>query len=416
MVLWTVCLVFGFLSLEKKYRFNPIFIGYLFIYLLLLFSINIDDSIKYNGLYIILLFFIFSYLGFYAVMKININTKYSSRKIEFNKSRLRNIILFLLFVIIPISLINIFSKGVRLNNLFNLESLLEINEASAFNRYSGNNSFGYLNILNSLKINCMYVCSLFSGIYFSLFDKKSYLPFYIFVVTILELLFSNGKLGLIVITMLFLIGIIMTQIIAEKEQKIKKKIYLKMFLFIIIIFFILYTSMLLRVGRFDFHIRQQIQRKFVNYACGSMYAFNSWFNSIRVDLPIFNFGTQTFTGIFNLIGVVVREQGVYKNMFHSSVWNTNVYTSFRGVISDFGMIGFLLFAFILGVISAWSYKNWINKKTRVSFICLGMIYLFYIYSFIISPYIYSSLTFVFPLSVVVLIVERKYKWKKIKLR
>lgn len=59
----------------------------------------------------------------------------------------------------------------------------------------------------------------------------------------------------------------------------------------------------------------------------------------------YSFGAMTFLGISNVLGVVQRVQGVYTALLGTS---SNVYTVFRGIVEDFGIIGGIIFISLQG--------------------------------------------------------------------
>lgn len=421
LVFFWICIYFmQKILIDKKWKLNPITTGFKMYLLSIIISLIYDSSESYTGLYIILIFFIFCFLGFLVIVRGKTKSKQLKKENEYYKQYnpviLRKLIILLLFIIIPISIVYLVQKGVSFSNLFDLDEILAINEISAINRYTGNSTSSIFNIFNQIKINLIYICALLSGVYFYIEEKNYKLSYVVFFISIIELLFSNGKLGLILTCVLFIIGIIMGMLYQRDKLDLSKSKYKVLFIFLIFVMIVLYISMLFRVGDFSIKTQTEIQGKFVNYAFGSYYAFNDWFINNVHDLKILGFGVNTFMGIFNLLGLVTREQGVYKIMYTNSPWNTNVYTAFRGILEDYGLIGFLFFAFMFGVVTGIVYKKYINRKKLRHMCLLGMCYLFVFFSVLGSPFVYSSLSFVLLVTILFIKWGGIVKWRKIKVK
>ncbi len=93
----------------------------------------------------------------------------------------------------------------------------------------------------------------------------------------------------------------------------------------------------------------------------------------------------------------------------SDFWNTNVYTAFRGIIMDYGLFGSIIFMLFFGIFSGCSYNVYRKNKTYGSLSILAMSYLFILYSFIISPYIYLNLTVFVPIIIILYTTAQKVK-------
>ncbi|WP_054026170.1 O-antigen polymerase [Bacillus sp. FJAT-28004] len=290
-------------------------------------------------------------------------------------------------------IIDIIANGFTFQSFLNLNAILDMNETMAYQRYSGGE--GSNNVIMQLLLVFVYAGPLCGG-YASNYRENKFdtsITFLTFVPVLLSLLFNNGKAGLIACVLLWISGYIVGFV--EKNKKLpsfRMGTFFKFILSLIIALIFLYISMLMRIGDFSESTRSIVYQKFMVYAFGNIPAFDYGFSSklfLKSELP----GQFTFVGIYNTLGFTERLQGVYKfGITFTNGYFTNVFTSFFGIISDFGYVGGLLFFSAIGVISGFSLNRIINLNGRniMTMTVLSSIYFFIFYSFIISPWSYSS--------------------------
>lgn len=87
-------------------------------------------------------------------------------------------------------------------------------------------------------------------------------------------------------------------------------------------------------------------------------AFSKWFEE-NLDLDEPTWGKNTFAGMFEYMGMIERQPGIYTDRVDVSQQgeSTNVFTLFRGLIEDFTLPGSLLMMFLLGIIAGFSYRR-----------------------------------------------------------
>jgi oligosaccharide repeat unit polymerase len=122
---------------------------------------------------------------------------------------------------------------------------------------------------------------------------------------------------------------------------------------------------------------------------GHIYAFRDWFERAASWLPV-SFGGRTFAGIFELVGLGVREAGLYRDdLVFVADSSTNVYSAIRGVTEDFGtawtMAVFFIIGFVSGRIQTGSPTSAGNRAW------LTTLAIWIIWSPIVSAYNYNSL-------------------------
>ena len=138
-----------------------------------------------------------------------------------------------------------------------------------------------------------------------------------------------------------------------------------------------------------------------SYSIAQVFAFSDWF-SFYLGLDHSNnykslnsyFGTYTFVLFQNFIntGIVIPDELYTDYPTWGNFLKTNIFTMYRGLIIDFGLIGSLLFIFILGFIFNLSYFIFSkSSKSVVSFSILIFFYVFCYQSYIASPFNYLSI-------------------------
>ena len=163
-----------------------------------------------------------------------------------------------------------------------------------------------------------------------------------------------------------------------------------------------------------FHLKYS----FLSYSSGHLFAFSDWFtdryfyvSNLDFEQERWTLGFYTFMSIFQFFGDDrFVPLGVYDEYFdHAGMLTTNIYTVFRGLISDFSLVGSFIFALVFGFLCNAIFYNLLSK--RFSYFSIA----FFIFSVAIfyQSYIISSLTWLsipvsFFLLVVILLL---YEWK-----
>jgi len=141
-----------------------------------------------------------------------------------------------------------------------------------------------------------------------------------------------------------------------------------------------------------------------SYTLGQVYAFADFF-SFTIGAPslsaykedYYSLGAYTFNSIFCALGMCKDfPTGMYEEtVWFSNVFETNIFTVFRGLIYDFGIAGSLIFVFALGLFTHYiTYiilvrnRSWICVVTAISilvFILMG-----YLFSVFVARYVFFT--------------------------
>lgn len=363
---------------------------------------------SYSGLLYILFCIISFDLGAIIVSSQNVIKSCHANRVDYNEKYVKAIYFSVLFFSLFGAFYSILENGFSLQTLLNLDSFLEMSNQNSIDRYSGEENTSALGKIISIN---NYTCPLVGGMVFFFFKRK------IFSVLSLFPLFFSGlaqgvKMGIITGTFMWLIGIIISIQVLDKRLKIKMKHIIVTIIILLSFFLLLITSMMFRIGRFDIDTFEIACSKFVSYSLGHLPAFDMWFNKMDPYNIEYTFGGKLFYGITNYLGILERKQGVFTEMYVISKGGdeTNVFTVFRLVIEDFGILLSIPFMFIMGIITHKIYNIFLQKK-NISFgiVMMSAIYFFISWSFVTSVFAYTTYIVMF----VYVYIICKFLFKKV---
>lgn len=302
------------------------------------------------------------------------------------------------------NILEVYAYGFGVGDFLSFKKILNMSHKIATLRYSGIEISSIITLLQTQK----YIASLLSGYYF--FSCKNVTNRIVCILPVfpivLNVLIENTKAGVIACTILFFIGLIISFVSVNlKCPKFTLKIMLKIMFWGCLLVAFLIFAMVIRLGKVNSETIGVVLEKFKVYAFGNVQAFDLWLSDwYRVG--DWRFGVNTFMAPFNLLGIVSREQGVYGFIDGAA---SNVFSGYRGVIEDFGILGGLVFVMILGVIGGRCLKKMMKSPLSIGpKIGYCFILFFVVYSYIISPYIYSSFCITIIEFVILLYVEKRF--------
>lgn len=298
-------------------------------------------------------------------------------------------ILFICAMVTP--LYSIVLHGFSIQALLDMREVLEMNKDISEERYAG---MGARNLITQVFLIFCYAAPLFGGFCFRWVNK------FVKIICVLSLipgifvaLTQSMKMGMISGFILWVTGFIICSFSYHLSLKIKLKHIILTAICFFIFFGILFFSMVFRTGEVSEGSVALIQERFVSYALGQFHCFDMWYTSY--DPHSYSWGTKTFMGISNVLGLEERSQGVYaeyyqigKNGFYGIA---NIFTIFRSLIEDFGEAGTCLLMFILGFVSKMSLKNLIlNNSIFMHQTIMTAVYAYLLWSFATSFFAYTS--------------------------
>lgn len=272
-----------------------------------------------------------------------------------------------------------------------MQDILNMNKGISEDRYAGSEAH---DMVNQLFLIICYAAPLFGGFCYRWVGK---LTKAICILTLIPGMFialtQSMKMVMVTGFILWFTGFFVCSFSYDMPMRIKLKTVIYSVLGIMGFFGILFISMVLRTGEVSEKTILDISQKFFTYALGHFHCFDVWFTSY--EPASYSFGTKTFMGISNILGLEERSQGIYaeymnvgKNGYYGI---SNVFTSFRPLIEDFGEAGTYVIMFASGVLSKMSLKNLVCKR-NIFFnqMIITAFYAYLLWSFAASFFAYTS--------------------------
>lgn len=244
---------------------------------------------------------------------------------------------------------------------------------------------------------------------------KSFVPSFL-------IMFTQGAKGLFFLTIFLFLGGVMVTLFHKKELLLFKYKTIKrtVKIFILLLGFLCYSLIsrgLQYVSDWNY-IYNKLIDKVGSYTLTHVYGFSDWFSAYlgmesKLEYNIQNnfYGFYTFNFIAKKF--VDKEKlvvGTYDEYFFIDGMVSNIYTIFRGLIMDFGLIGAIVFMFINGLIIHFIfYLFLINKRpTFTAAIVIYMLAYFYM-TFLISLLTWNVTVASF-IGLLFILIVNKYKF------
>lgn len=325
--------------------------------LVILFTVPINALAV---LYILLAVFVFSSscLPFDWRSGFQKNQKKDRLEVAFNSSFLTIALYFSAAASFFLSAITMLSNG------FTIDQVIfdPIKTSGQYAAMRGNEGLEY-GMIGIFSIMFTYLCPLLGGI--RVFSPNRMWFFMVSMApSLLTMLTQSSKLVLLVSLCFYLSGVLVAKIYANKLELPELSGLFKVLALAGILFLLTLISFVSRLKEFDLGdlgaVVDPLFFSIASYTMGQVYAFADFFSyaigypaSIVFKNDFYSYGAYTFASIFDMLGIgkefppgMYDESGLQKNVFE-----TNIFTFFRGLIYDFGIIGSLIFLFIFGLFS-----------------------------------------------------------------
>lgn len=274
----------------------------------------------------------------------------------------------------------VFSTYLVLSNGFDLASFRSnfIETSAKYAALRGNESLEY-GVVGTLSIFFTYFSTLLGGIvsYFKKTPAKKFLYFLIAITpSLFVMLTQSTKLIFLVGLILFLASTILMKIISSNHSMFNLYGGLKILAIGLLIVPLILIAFASREGYSHFDTFGEaldlILPAINSYLFGSLYAFSDFFayylgmhSSSIYTIEYYNLGYYSFKSIFDSFGGTkfFPPEFYSDNYDYNGGLSTNIFTFFRGLIQDFGIIGSLLFMYFFGFLFHYSfYRLLINKN------------------------------------------------------
>ena len=327
------------------------------------------------------------------------------------------IVVFLFFVILSVFFhaIDLLHQGISLSSDF-----LSIGGKYTGLRYAGDlnqNVFAKIALLTS------YQSAVLGGLVFGGKSRRSIKTLVLMAAmlpSILVMLLQSAK-GLFFLSSAFFAGSwLVTRIFQNDFRFPQISLFQGIAAFLALSTFVI-TSFISRIG-LDFNT---LRFYIASYSSGHLYAFSDWFShryfetfsSNNYEQLSLEGGFYTFMAFFKFFGDSrYVPMGIYDEFFEvPGLLQTNIFTVFRGLISDFGLFGSLIFAAFVGLVSNLVFYVLVSNKNST----IGMVFFIYSVGFLYQTYIVSSLSWLsipvsFFLTIFILSLNNFYLMVKIK--
>tara|TARA_Y100001958_G_scaffold89856_1_gene61144 strand:- start:959 stop:2194 length:1236 start_codon:yes stop_codon:yes gene_type:complete len=250
----------------------------------------------------------------------------------------------------------------------------------------------------------IYPSNIIAGILFiNSKTKKSLINIFLpLLLSILLGVIEGSRTSILLGSILFISSLISTRIL-KNDGKLSLspiKIFICI-LFSILIFIILFIFVQWLRQDLNPIIIDLILIRVKAYFFGYLSAFTLWFSDSGSLISITSY-LSTFAGPMNLIGIIERDLGFYETISINNYTSTNIYTAFRGLITDFSIVGSFLFNFCIGIFFQLQFQKE-RKFLYDGVLPLSIFYSFTLYSPLISIFHYNSIFFSW---IVVFIVKK----------
>lgn len=162
-------------------------------------------------------------------------------------------------------------------------------------------------------------------------------------------------------------------------------------------------------------LTSSLYRNFISYSSAHVYAFSDWFSwKVGFDSNLFyardelTGGFFTFMSLFKALGSTREVPPGYYDEYFQYSWflQTNIYTIFRGLITDFSLIGSFVFMYFIGFLSNSMFVRLVSNGNSSWGVAFYIIFCGFVYtSFLISIFVWSSMYPVFAILGVLLVTN-----------
>ena len=320
-------------------------------------------------------------------------------RLELRKKWVRPLLLVLLVGAMVNPIYSITLHGFSLQALLDMREVLEMNKGISEDRYAGAEAH---DVVNQFFLIFSYAAPVIGGLCYRLMQNRW--DKVLCVITLIPCTFialtQSLKMGMIASFILFFAAYIVSSYTYGLSIRLKGKIIVQMALIIAGFLGTLFVSMVFRTGEVSEKTILQISEKFVSYALGHMHNIDYWFTSYQpTELT---WGSHTFLGISNLLGIEERVQGIYpeynnvgKNGFFGI---SNTFTIFRPLVEDFSEVGAILVMFVMGTFANMSLKALTAHRYSIfNQVVLVAFFAFLMWSFSASFFAYTTYLAMFAL-------------------
>ncbi|MFC6337426.1 oligosaccharide repeat unit polymerase [Pseudomonas sp. CCM 7891] len=316
--------------------------------------------------------------------------------------------------------LGVLQQGVSIEQL--LADPIAVGGVYAGKRYSGEI---IPTIYAQLGLQCSYYTAVFGGLVYGsrgAAKGKLKLLLFAFLPALLVMFLQSAKGLLFFSVFLFLGSVLVTRIYNKNYTLLNYKGIRSLTLYGLLVFPLVIASFLSR-GVYQLGdtalILNRLRFYLVTYSSVHLPAFSDWFSERYLGESLMNYkhdtltmGFYTFMSLFQLAGDDRSvPMGIYDEYYaYGDFVKGNLFTVFRGLINDFGLLGSLFFAFVVGLFCNFGYWRLLCHRNSM-FAVLFFVYFVAIsyQTYIISSMSWLTIPLVFIVQWVLLLVLMKVR-------
>lgn len=391
--------------------FSLFWFVFIFFPLIIMFEVPINPwAVGYLSLLVIVFSWTFIFFNWKKAFKNNLDKPPADTTYD---TRLLRVTLWCSIVISMVCSIKVMLvQGFSLSELY--EDIVLVAAKYAVARYASDVIYS---AYGPLSLGFAYLAVLIAGLIFGSTQSSSRKKWVLlaFLPSIIIMVTQSAKGSFFGSIFYFLGGIMVTSIQQNKLLLFKAnilRVIFKISSFSIVLFVFSLMSRGLQDEKDVGSFLEKLRFLLASYFFGHLYNFSEWigvywdgFNNSKFDISHYYYGFYTFTSIYRFFGYQkVTPDAVYDEYNNiQEQMESNVFTIFRGMVMDFGILGTVFFMFILGLLLHLCFYVFLNsRKPIVSLtITMFMLVIFY-YSFIISVLTWNIVPFILILFMILL--------------
>ncbi|SDU99336.1 O-antigen polymerase [Pseudomonas mucidolens] len=292
----------------------------------------------------------------------------------------------------------VLQQGISIDQL--LANPIAVGGVYAGKRYSGEI---VSSVYAQLGLQCSYYTAVFGGLVYGARGAakgKIKLLIVSFLPALLVMFLQSAK-GLFFFSIfLFLGGLLVARVYDKNYTLINYQGFRSLSLYGLLVFPIVIASFLSR-GIYELDdttlILNRLRYYLVTYSSVHLPAFSDWFSERYLGESLMSYrhdtltmGYYTFMSLFQLAGDDRSlPMGIYDEFYtYGDYVKGNLFTVFRGIINDFGLIGSMFFAFFMGLLCNLGYWRLLSHKNSA----FAIVFFVYFVAISYQTYIISSMS------------------------
>lgn len=263
------------------------------------------------------------------------------------------------------------------------------------------------NMFGRMATVLMYIAPTAGGLVYG--DARSGLRKFLIVIVAaspsLFVMVTQSAKGALFLAMVMFYGSILLRKVYANDMELFKPGMLRQLTFYVLLLLPVLTVSFLARGLYDLDdndfVYSSLKRYFASYTSGHLYAFSDWFIHYMGGVATqpytdkyYTYGAYTFMSVYKALGNTVQFPiGVYDEYYtYKTLLQGNIYSIYRGLITDFSGAGALVYMYLTGLFLHYSYYRLLTQRVApvacAVFICaMG----YYYSSFIISLMMWNSI-------------------------